>query len=601
VGARRIARLRRTLFLGVGAAMALVALLAWATDATGPLERSSVDARFALRGPSTPPRDVVVVQIDDKTFDDLDERWPFRRSLHGKLIDRLRRDGARTIAYDVQFTEQSDSEAEDNALIEAVARAHGRIVLATTEVDEKGNSGIFGGEDVLREIGARSGHAGIRPDPGGVFRRFPRRLEGLDSFAVSAARVATGRPVTAAAFPQDPAWIDFAGRPGAVRTVSFSDVLRGRVAPAVLRGKIVVVGAAAPSLQDVHATSTSGAELMSGPELQASAIATVLRGFPLRSVPRWVDAALIVLLALLAPLASLVTGPRRALLGAVVAGLAFAGGAQLAFGHGLIVAFVYPLGALVLGAVGALAVHYVTAAFERERTRAIFARFVPEQVVGEALECADDDLRLGGVRRDATVLFSDLRGFTTFAEERDPEVVIAILNRYLGAMSDAIMAHGGTLVAYMGDGIMAVFGAPLRQADHADRALAAAREMLEERLPAFNDWLVAAGHTPERFRMGVGLNSGPVHSGNVGSEQRMEYTAIGDTTNTAARLEGMTKGTPHQLFLAASTRAMLTRPTGGLELVGELDVRGRQGCIEVWTTAAADVDSDIETETAAAG
>jgi adenylate cyclase len=148
---------------------------------------------------------------------------------------------------------------------------------------------------------------------------------------------------------------------------------------------------------------------------------------------------------------------------------------------------------------------------------------------------------------------------------------------------------------------MAVFGAPLRQEDHADRALAAAREMLDVRLPQFNDWLVTAGHTAQAFRMGVGLNSGPVHSGNVGSEQRMEYTAIGDTTNTAARLEGMTKGTPHQLFVAGSTRAMLTRPTDGLELVGELDVRGRAGCVEVWTTASADVDPDLETQAASAG
>jgi adenylate cyclase len=379
-----------------------------------------------------------------------------------------------------------------------------------------------------------------------------------------------------------------------VRTVSFSDVLRGRVAPSVFRDRIVVVGAAAPSLQDVHPTSTSGKQLMSGPELQASAISTVRRGFPLRSTGAAIDIALIVLLALLAPLASVLTGPRGALLATLVAGLAFAAGAQAAFDRGLIVAFVYPLCALGLGAVGALAVHYITAAFERERTRAIFARFVPEQVVGEALECADDDLRLGGVRRDATVLFSDLRGFTTFAEERPPDVVIAILNRYLGAMSDAIMAHGGTLVAYMGDGIMAVFGAPLEQPDHADRALAAAREMLDVRLPEFNDWLVAAGHTAEVFRMGVGLNSGPVHSGNVGSEQRMEYTAIGDTTNTAARLEGMTKGTPHQLFVAGSTRERLSRPDE-LDLVGTLDVRGRQEGVEVWTgRAVADDPSSAE-------
>ena len=124
--------------------------------------------------------------------------------------------------------------------------------------------------------------------------------------------------------------------------------------------------------------------------------------------------------------------------------------------------------------------------------------------------------------------------------------MIDVLNRYLEEMSDAIMDHGGTLVAYMGDGIMAVFGAPIEQDDHADRALAAAREMLAVRLPRFNAWLRGAGPR-RRLPDGHRHQQRPVMSGNVGSERRIEYTAIGDTTNTAARLEGMTKGTPHQL------------------------------------------------------
>ena len=132
--------------------------------------------------------------------------------------------------------------------------------------------------------------------------------------------------------------------------------------------------------------------------------------------------------------------------------------------------------------------------------------------------------------------------------------MIDVLNHYLAEMSDAIMDHGGTLVSYMGDGIMAVFGAPIEQPDHADRALAAAEEMLTVRLRRFNEWLREQG-LGEGFRMGVGLNSGSVMSGQVGSERRIEYTAVGDTTNTAARLEGMTKGTPHQVFIADSTRA----------------------------------------------
>jgi adenylate cyclase len=158
-----------------------------------------------------------------------------------------------------------------------------------------------------------------------------------------------------------------------------------------------------------------------------------------------------------------------------------------------------------------------------------------------------------------------------------------VLNRYLGEMSEAILDHGGTLVAYMGDGIMAVFGAPLVQEDHADRGLAAAREMLGPRLAAFNQYLKDEGLHEEGFRMGVGLNSGPVMSGNVGSERRLEYTAIGDTTNTAARLEGMTKGTAHMLFAAESTRDMLVRPVDELFFVDEFEVRGREAKIRLWS------------------
>jgi adenylate cyclase len=144
------------------------------------------------------------------------------------------------------------------------------------------------------------------------------------------------------------------------------------------------------------------------------------------------------------------------------------------------------------------------------------------------------------------------------------------------------MDEEGTLVCYMGDGIMAVFGAPLEQPDHADRALRAAREMTGPRLEQFNAWLREEGLSEEGFRMGVGLNTGWVMSGNVGSERRIEYTAVGDTTNTAARLEGMTKGTPYQIFVADSTLRALTQPPDDLEFVDELAVRGRSTKLKLW-------------------
>ncbi len=214
--------------------------------------------------------------------------------------------------------------------------------------------------------------------------------------------------------------------------------------------------------------------------------------------------------------------------------------------------------------------------------RYAFSRFVPAGVVDEVLASADENLPLGGVERDRTVLFSDLRGFTSFSETQPAARVIDVVNCYLNEMTEAILDAGGTLISYMGDGIMAIFGAPLEQADHADRAVAAAREMIGPRLERFNEWLAEEGFD-HRFAMGVGLNSGTVMAGNVGSEQRIEYTAIGDTTNTASRLEGMTKGHEAMLFIAASTRERMRSGAEELSHVGEFEVRGRMGTLAVWT------------------
>ena len=577
---------RTVLFLAVGLGVTALGLVAYGTDVLRNVELDSVDARFSVRGTDKPPSDLIVVQIDDVTFNDLHERWPFPRTVHARAIDHINADGPKAIAYDVQFTEPSNgvdwNNPTDLALIDAVDRTKGRVILSTTEVDDKGGTAIFGGDDNLRQIRAHPANGLFPNDPGGVIRRTSYAIDKLKTFAVVTTEVADHHPVRPKLFDGHTAWIDYYGPPGTVRTVSFSRVAQGKMPRGFFRNKIVVVGPSAPSLQDVHPTSTTGNGLMSGAEIQANAIETVRRGLPLQPAPVGIDVALIVLLGLVAPLASLRLSPLRAIALSLVGGAIFVIAAQLAFNGGTILSFVYPLGTVLLASFGALGVHYVTTAFDRERVRDMFSRFVPEDVVDEVLASTDAGLRLGGVQRDGTVMFSDLRGFTSFAESLAPGEVIEVLNKYLSEMSDAILDHGGTLVAYMGDGIMAVFGAPIEQDDHADRALAAAREMLDVRLPRFSAWL-REKELSEGFRMGIGLNSGRVMSGNVGSERRVEYTAIGDTTNTAARLEGMTKGTPHQLFVADSTRSRLKEPPPDLVYVDEFEVRGRQARVKLWS------------------
>jgi len=582
---KRLLRRRTGALTVLALVCAAIALLAYETHLLGHQELTTVDARFSIRGAQAAPGDLAVVQIDATTFDELGLQWPFPRHLHAELIDRLRRDGARVIAYDAQFTEPTVPR-EDNALITAVARDHGRVVLSTTEVDAHGNTNIFGGEEVLQRIGARAGSTVIQPDQDGVLRQLPFAFSGLTGFAVASVEVATGHEVSAGPLADTNSyWIDYLGPPGTIPAYSFSRVLRGQVPARDFRDKLVVVGASAPWLQDAHTTPTSGEELMSGAEVEANAIWTVQHGFPLRSAPVAADILLILLMAAAPPLASWRLKPLPALGAALALGAAYAMIAQLAFDAGRIVPVVVPLGALALSATGALAVTAIFTAFERQRVHDTFARFVPEAVVEEVLARTDENHRLGGIRRESTVLFTDLRGFTTYSEANHPDQVLECLNRYMAEMSEAIMDHGGTLVSYTGDGIIALFGAPIEQPDHADRALAAAREMLLQRLPRFNEWMRQRGFG-EGFQMGIGINTGEIMSGQIGSEQRMEYTVIGDAVNTAARLEGMTKKTPHSAFIAESTKHLLQGGTDGLSYVDELPVRGRKAIIRIWTISA---------------
>jgi adenylate cyclase len=220
---------------------------------------------------------------------------------------------------------------------------------------------------------------------------------------------------------------------------------------------------------------------------------------------------------------------------------------------------------------------------EEERVRNVFTRFLPEQIAAEMLARSDGAPSIRAVRLWATVMFVDLRGFTTLAESLPVEQVITVLNRYQGMMGDAVLDHGGTLVDYLGDGLMAVFGAPIESIDHADHAVAAAREMASGRLSDFNEWLRAEGIS-EGFHMGIGLNSGRVMSGTLGSERRIDYAVIGDTVNTGARIEQLTKETGHAILLSDQTRTNMTDATDGLVFVDEFEIRGKQSRIKLWTT-----------------
>ena len=337
---------------------------AYTADAWAPWEGDSIDLRFGMRAAERPD-DVVVIAIDDATFAALETQWPFPRSLHADAIDRLRSAGVKQIAYDVQFTEPTRPR-EDMALFEAARRA-GNVVFATTEVDERGRTNVLGGEANLAEAKAVAAASNVPTDRGGVIRHFSYEEAQLKTFAVTTAERATGRIVRRDLFTDGGARIDYRGPPGTIETFTFADLVRGEVPRRALRGRVAVVGAAAPTLQDVHPTPTSGTDPMSGPEIQANAIWTAMHGVPLRDVAPWVDLLAIIALSLLAPIASMYVRPMRLGLIAPLAALTFAVIAKVAFDHGWVVAFTYPIASLVAGTIAAITAGYVAESGERRR------------------------------------------------------------------------------------------------------------------------------------------------------------------------------------------------------------------------------------------
>ena len=384
------------MLLAAVAALALVGLaeLAGALDS---LERASISTRFALRD-VPPPTDIVIVKIDDRTFGELNKPWPLSRSLHARVIDRLHAAGAREIVYDVQFTEPRTAQ-EDGDLYDAIGAAGG-ATLATSQSDAQGRTNVLGGDANLAEVHARAAAANLTTSHGGAITHYPYEVSHLKSLAVVAAERAGGKPLSRSRFPGGNALIDYRGGAGTFRSVPFWQVLRGGVPASVFRGKIVVVGATAPSLQDFHATPTSGSDLMPGPEVQANAIWTALRGNPLTSAPGWLTALAILVAALLAPLTALRLGLIRATIVAVAVGAAYAVAAKLAFDAGVVIGLTGPLAASAVGTAGMLAASYVAARSEgrvlgwavRRRTEQLRdAQFEVITRLAQAAESRDGD------------------------------------------------------------------------------------------------------------------------------------------------------------------------------------------------------------------
>jgi adenylate cyclase len=374
--------------------------------------------------------------------------------------------------------------------------------------------------------------------------------------------------------------INYRGPRGAFPTYALSRVLRGEVPAGVFADRIVLVGTSISGINDTFETPFSA--VLPGVERLATVVDNLLHDNALRrpaALPA-VEAATMLVLALLIGFAvsRLPALPAALTAGALIVAMTIAG--HLALKHAnLWVAAALPLAALAL--VFAVVLVYRHALLNRDHRRAqrAFARYLAPDMV-ERLTRDAAPPQLGGELRELTVLFCDIRGFAALSERLSPDELTRLINEFFTAMTGAILAHGGTVDKYIGDGVMAFWNAPVKVPDHAERACRAALDMLD-RLAALNRDLISRGTVAESIAVGIGVNTGPCVVGNFGSAYRFDYSALGDAVNIAARLEVETKQFGLPLLLGPTTAAQIPRMLP--QPIGHIQLRGRSESIEIFT------------------
>jgi adenylate cyclase len=559
-------------------------------DVLGGLQSRATDNLFFRPRAQAPEQSqyVVLVAIDDKSIEALKPygrifSWP--RSLYGQVIGKLAEARARTIVFDLLFDVPTD---QDKALADAIDEAldHATLVVQPSYGEIRTSYRVGGADswqgfhelaeprDILKEVSSGIGMTNQDPDSDGTVRRVPlvfdvngapypslplitiakflRRPTAFDGEIVNNRIPLAGREI-----PIDDRGnmtVNFAGgpyltSPPSFPVVSFIDVLNGAVPPETFRQKLVLVGLTGTGFADDYWVSTSKNSKMPGVEIHAHAIDTILRGDFIRDASPLVTVGLIFAMAAVAAVSLLTLPMLAAALCSVMALAIYVLAASYYFDEHIVLNLIYPPLALFMTYT---AVVFYRVIFEQGQTRAlrgVLGQYLSPSVVAHVTR-DPDSLKLGGDQREMTVLFSDLRGFTSFSEQLDPETLVHLLNEYLTVMSDVIFKYEGTIDKYMGDAIMAFWGAPQVQPDHATLACRASLEMVVA-LEELNARWAEEGRPP--LAMGIGINTGIMKVGNMGSSSRFDYTVLGDSVNLASRLEGLNKEYGTTLIVSKAT------------------------------------------------
>ncbi len=535
------------------------------------LDLTMWDTFFRLRGQSNPNNNVVIVSIDDTSLNWVNEPWPWRRTQLADIVSWLSKAGAKVIGLDIFLFNPSANAADDQALAQALVNAKSTVsvnqILPTPEFSGLTNNlplpifqqalSSYGITEVTRDQDAITrGVTGYEVYNGTVYYNWSFQLAsqflGVDppSNPTPGGLIFNGKSVPLNNNNQ--LLINFAGPSGTyVHSYSAAFVPLGDYSPDLFKGKIVLIGSTSQTLQDFYPTPFSPSVPMPGVEIVANAVATILQGNYITKAPLWATIVLIMLAAAAAWVISRNPRPTTALL-LMLAVLLIYFFVQFEVFTRLRweISVVPPATMLFLGVVLPTLDQAVTQELEKRRVRNLFGRFISPDMVSQLIDT--QNINSLNRRSEVTILFSDIRNFTTISEKLKPEDVVSLLNPYLDAMTKVIHKHGGTVDKYEGDAIVAFFGEPIQYTDHAKRAVMAALEM-RQALYELNEKWIQEGRSKDGFETGIGLNTGPVFVGLLGSEQRMNYTIIGDNANLAARLQDQTKEFGWPILVSEST------------------------------------------------
>lgn len=500
-----------------------------------------------------PFSEIVIVKIDDKSINEIG-RWPWPRDLYADALGKL--DGAKVVGIDVSFFES----AEGDDKLESAINDNVILVSECNKFSESACSGStcprLNCTGWLKPvINATTAAANIYSD-NEIARAVPYEISGMKSLSVLASEKYLNKNLDV----EDRIIVNYAE---SFDSISFSDLLKTN---ATFDGKIVLIGATAKDLHDEKLTPMS--KVIPGVEIHANAIQTILTKKFLSYQSSFGVIITIFIFAILTALLFYFFRIVYAIIGMILMPLAYLAIGVISFEKGIIMNWLYPMLSLLLTFAAIIIVYYLTEARQRKMISDLFGKYVSQSVADELIKKGKDAVHLEGVRKEVTVLFADVRGFTSMSEKMQPEQVVSLLNQYHGKMTDIIFQHNGTLDKYVGDEIMATYNVPLDMKDHALAAVKTAIEMQKE-----------SKKLGKNMVYGIGINTGSAVVGNIGSERRLDYTVIGDSINLGARLCSKAEG--HQILISESTNE-LVRNIIKTRSIGEIQVKGKEKALKVY-------------------